>query len=388
MNEIKTILAAIRIADAKFSLIDSNDRICVGISGGKDSMILLFALHLYSKFNHTNFTIVPCIIDLGFDNFNPLILEEYCQKLGLKLEVYDGRNVFPILKLNQKDEKHLPCSICSRMKKNLINKAAKKFNCNKVAFAHHKDDAVETLFLNEIYGGRIATFAPKMHLDNDNITFIRPLILVDEKLIIKASKSLNIPVLKSNCPADKHTEREVIKNTLSDLYKKFPTSKENFLTMLSNSNAFDCWIDKIENRIENTSIKIIEVINLKQASAYYEFNHKINDLQNDDFNSQYKHYLVYKNSLLVSTYILNTLDETSIILTKLNFLNTKIKEELFLKVLEYIQKSVFLKFNPCCLKTQLNDTYFCDNYKKDDKYYSITLMKQLSCALIKIKDVE
>ena len=215
MSEIKKILACIRTADKRFNLINKKDRIAIGISGGKDSMLLFYALHLYSKFSFVDFKIVPIIIDLGFDNFNPKPIQDFIESFGYKLEVYEAKDVYKILLLNQKDKSHLPCSICSKMKKAIIDKAAKKFNCNKVAFAHHADDAIETLFLNEIKGGKIATFSPKMFLTKDEITFIRPLILVFENDISKTVKALNIPILESTCPANKKTDREEIKILLN-----------------------------------------------------------------------------------------------------------------------------------------------------------------------------
>ena len=190
MKGIRILLASIRKADIEFNLINDNDKIVIGISGGKDSMALLYALNLYKKFSKANFELYPCMIDLGFPNFNPKEIKDYVNKLGYELKILDEKQVFTILKIQQEKQNlpNLPCSICSRMKKAIINKYAEKINANKVTFAHHKDDAIETLFLNEIYGGRFATFAPKMFLTNDQLTFIRPFIFVREKDILKTIK--------------------------------------------------------------------------------------------------------------------------------------------------------------------------------------------------------
>ena len=178
MKAIKTILGLIRQADQTYNLFSDNDRIMIGVSGGKDSMVLAYALNIYQKFNFANFSIVPAILDLGFEGFDATKIKEYFASLNLDLKVIDAKDVYPILKAQQKEGKTLPCSICSRMKKAAINKAAKIYHCNKVAFAHHADDAIETLLMNQIYGGRIATFQPKMHLERSHIDFIRPLIPV------------------------------------------------------------------------------------------------------------------------------------------------------------------------------------------------------------------
>lgn len=150
MKAIRTVLACIRKADNKYNLINHGDRIVVGLSGGKDSVALLYTLHLYQKFSHTDFVVQPVTLDLGFDGFDASKMQEFCQSLGYNLIVSDSREVYPILKAHQGDEKHLPCSICSRMKKAAINKVANDLGFNKVAFAHHADDAIETLFMNEI----------------------------------------------------------------------------------------------------------------------------------------------------------------------------------------------------------------------------------------------
>ena len=199
MKSIKTILGGIRQADQKYSLFNEKDRIAIGLSGGKDSMALLTALNLYKKFDFVNFEIVPITLDLGFPGFDFKPIRKYVEYLGLKLVEVDSKDVYKILKEQKKDAKHLPCSICSRMKKAAMNKAAKANGCNKVAFAHHADDAIETLFLNEIHGGRVATFQPKMHLEREDITFIRPFIHVREDDIKSFVKEENIPFYSSHC---------------------------------------------------------------------------------------------------------------------------------------------------------------------------------------------
>ena len=221
MKAIRTILACIRKADQTFNLIEDDDKIIIGLSGGKDSVLLTYCLHLYTMFSHKHFTIQPVMLDLGFPGFDPSAMEKFCESIGLKLIVKDSKEVYKILVANQKEDKHLPCSICSRMKKAAINKVANELGYNKVAFAHHADDAIETYVMNAIYGARIATFAPKMHLDNANIIFIRPLIFVRETDIIRTIKEEKLIISSSHCPADKTTRREDIKEILNDVYHRY-----------------------------------------------------------------------------------------------------------------------------------------------------------------------
>jgi tRNA 2-thiocytidine biosynthesis protein TtcA len=165
MRYIRRVLAALRQADEKYGLIDEGDKILVGLSGGKDSLCLLKALSIYDKFAKKHFKVQPVTLNLGFDNFHPESLIAYCKSIGYEFIVEDSSFVYGVLKAHQKDGKHIPCSICSRMKKAAMNSVAHRLGYNKVAFAHHRDDALETLFMNMIHGGRVATFEPKMYLE-------------------------------------------------------------------------------------------------------------------------------------------------------------------------------------------------------------------------------
>ncbi|MDD4303450.1 MAG: GNAT family N-acetyltransferase [Bacilli bacterium] len=265
MRAIRKVLASIRNADLRFSLINQGDKIVVGVSGGKDSLVLLYALNLYRKFAQCDFEIIPVMLDLGFASFNPSAIQEYVKTLGMELVVADARTVYPILLKHTKEGGHLPCSICSRMKKAAINKVAKGLGAKKVAFAHHAEDAIETLFMNELYGGRIATFVPKMHLQKADIDFIRPLILCRESEIEKTAREEKFPVMKSPCPSDGFTTREDVKNLLAGIYKKYPDAKENFLTMLYNYEQEDLWGKEIFYKIEGSDLSLKPVLSKEDA---------------------------------------------------------------------------------------------------------------------------
>lgn len=373
MKEIKNILASIRIADDKYNLIEKGDKIAIGISGGKDSMTLLYALNLYSKFDHCNFEIVPVILDLGFDNFNPEPLKTYIKQLGYNLVVYDARTVYPILKANQKDKNHLPCSICSRMKKCVMDKAAKELGCNKVAFAHHVTDAIETLAMNAIYGGRLATFSPKMHLTKDDITFIRPLILVNEASIKKVVKEENIMFLPSTCPADKHTEREEIKNDLELVYTKYPSSKQNFINMLNNMETFDIWQDKEINHIEQTPISIKEVRNVVDAKMFYKYSKTTNKIL---FNYSSIQFLILKKDKVVGEFQISV-QKPNILLEYFTIFSKNNKDKYEDIVLGYLEKYLYKTYNPCIFKTSLSLPFFAKSYKKDKKFFFKKLEKNM-----------
>lgn len=229
---MKRIIGKIVNANKKFKLIENGDKIAVGVSGGKDSVALLYALSLYQKFSNIKFDLVGITLKLGFPNMDFSKIEAFCKEKNIEyLQVQT--EVYPILQHNLNKQQDISCSLCSKFKKGILIHEAKRLNCNKVAMAHHFDDAIETLFMNAIYNGYLASFKPKMYLDNSQITFIRPLILCTEREIIKDCNKNHLPIVESTCPRDKKTAREKIKKWLNnDVYKKFPQAKFNFQNML------------------------------------------------------------------------------------------------------------------------------------------------------------
>ena len=291
MKALRTILGNIRKADQKFDFFHENDKVLIGVSGGKDSMVLLKALAQYKHFKCVNFEIIPVVLDLGFPGFDPKEMEEFTASLGLKLIVHDSKEVFQILKIQQKEAKNLPCSICSRMKKAAINKVAKELGCSKVAFAHHGDDAIETLFMNEIFGGRVASFQPKMHLDRADIEFIRPLILCHEDQIIRAQKEENIPAFPSHCPNDGKTMRAEMKSLLKDLYKKYPSAKDNFFLMMENHEKEQLYYTDIFYKVERRDLSFKPVITATDSRVETKLRLELKCLNLDEVVSRF---VIYK----------------------------------------------------------------------------------------------
>lgn len=367
MNAIKGILGGIRQADQKFNLIEDKDKIMIGVSGGKDSMLLCYALKLYMKFSCSNFMIYPTILDLGFPGFDAEPIKKYLESIGLSLNVIDASDVYPIMKANQKEGKHLPCSICSRMKKAAINKAAKSLKCNKVAFAHHGDDAIETLFMNEIYGGRVATFEPKMYLERSKITFIRPLILIRESEIISAIKEENIPVFSSHCPNDGYTMRTEIKDLLKDLYTKYPPSKENFLTMLSNYEKESLFTNKIYYKVEKLNLTLKPVIDKDSTLIETSIREKLGKI---NYNKEIVRLIIYQKNkpIGVTSYI--WLDKYHVELKDLLLL--KESDEIFTTILNYLEIQFSRKICPLTIlikDKKHKNIYLARGYHSVNKYY-------------------
>ena len=249
---MKKLLAQIRKANNMFNLIEDKDKIAVGISGGKDSSLLLYSLYLYRfLFENTyqkSFEILGIHLDLNFgeEDFTPL--EEWFKQYNIEI-VTEKTKIKDILELNLNKDR-IDCSLCSTLKKGAVNKLAKENGCNKVAFGHHGDDAIETLLMNMIYGGRIATFDPKMYLSNSDITFIRPFSLSFESDIKKTCRQLDMPIIKSRCPNDGNTKRQDIKELLHSIYHEYPQAKDNFLLSLYNKEQLNLYLNKLDFKNE------------------------------------------------------------------------------------------------------------------------------------------
>jgi tRNA 2-thiocytidine biosynthesis protein TtcA len=385
LKQIRKVLASLKRADNTFNLIEDGDKIAVGISGGKDSIVLFYALNLYKKFAKKDFTLVPIMLNLGFDNFDATSYVDYFKSIDYELEIVDSTQVYEILKRQQELKKmtHLPCSICSRMKKAAINTEAKKVGANKVAFAHHIDDAIETLFMNMISGSRIATFSPKMHLENVDITFIRPFILLDEQTISKTQKELDLPLLESGCPNDKHTRREDVKVLLNKIYLEFPEAKENFQSMLLNFKSFDLWFDKFNMPLDK-NLYYTRVINPKQTQdflnlTYANYGFPLKENAAKPLLNMQNCFVLYKNDLPVASLCVTDLKANTILISLIS-ITENVNEKEFLLFLETLEKVYFRAFKPLII-------YIDEDNKHQDLLLKANYLKQtnelLPYALIK-----
>lgn len=233
---MRKILSLIRKLCSEQNLIEEGDKIAVGISGGKDSLVLLTALKKLQSFYDKKFEIMGISIDLSNGKMDFTEVENYCRKLNIPYHK-EVSNVFEIIFEIRKEKN--PCSLCANMRRGLLNATAKKLGCNKVALGHHLDDLIETFILSLFFEGRLSTFLPKTYLSRVDITAIRPMLLVSEDEIINNSK--NLPVVKNTCPADKHTKREEAKEILKELDKKYPDSKQKILTAITHPERYNLW---------------------------------------------------------------------------------------------------------------------------------------------------
>lgn len=230
--KLQQVLSYIRRAVDDYQMIETNDHIAVGISGGKDSLTLLYGLHGLMRFYPKPFQIHAVTVDLGFDNLDLGKIKELCKSLEIPYTIVKT-DIADII-FHQRKESN-PCSLCAKMRKGALNEAIKAAGCNKVAYAHHKDDVVETMLLSLIYEGRFHTFSPVTYLDRMDLTVIRPLMYMNEADVIGFVHKNNVPVVKSPCPADGYTRREYVKNLLKSLNRENPGVKERMFTAIQNS---------------------------------------------------------------------------------------------------------------------------------------------------------
>lgn len=214
MKEIQRMLSFVRRGVDDYAMIEENDRIAIGVSGGKDSLVLLTALSELRRFYPKKYELVAITIDMGFPNMDFSPVAAFCQEHQIPYHVVKSEIATIIFDIRQESN---PCSLCAKMRRGALHAAAKDLGCNKVALGHHFDDAVETFMLNLFFEGRIGSFSPVTYLSNRDITLIRPMIYAQEKDVEYVARHMDLPLVSSTCPEDHATERERMKQLLRDL---------------------------------------------------------------------------------------------------------------------------------------------------------------------------
>lgn len=222
----KVLFSKMRKASRDYALIEEDDHIAVALSGGKDSTVLLYALHILQKTLPCHFALKAVSIDMGWQNdFEPL--RRFCDTIGVPLDIVPT-DIGPIV-FDERGEKN-PCSLCARMRRGAVNRWAHDNACNKVALGHHMDDVIETVLMSLFYEGRLHTFAPKAYLSRMDVTVIRPLVLVAENDIRRIATRLDLPIIQNLCPADGFTTRSKEKKLIDALAKDNPLIRERMLS--------------------------------------------------------------------------------------------------------------------------------------------------------------
>ena len=234
------IFSKIIRAVVEFELIDDGDKILIGMSGGKDSLLLAYALTILRERMKKNFSLIALTIDPKFsDDLSKKIsgVKKFCNELGIEHELCEA----DIAALIREQKNKSPCYTCSYFRRAVMNRKAQELGANKVAYAHHLDDAVETFFMSLLSCGQLTTFRPKTFLDRTNITVIRPLVYVREREIKNFVTRNNFEILKSPCPFDGETNRQRIKNLIAELAKDFPDLFNHLATAMRKDSIGELW---------------------------------------------------------------------------------------------------------------------------------------------------
>lgn len=215
---MQKILSLVRRAVDDFGMINTGDSVAVGVSGGKDSLLTLWALAELRRFYPNSFQVEAITLDMG-NGLDFSAVKTFCETLDVPYTIIPTQIYEVVFEIRK--ETH-PCSLCAKMRRGALHEAAIQRGCHKVALGHHLDDAVETFMLSLFYEGRVSCFSPVTYLDRKDITLLRPLLYVEEWQVRKAANKLDLPVVANPCPANGNTKRQEVKELLKTLEASYP----------------------------------------------------------------------------------------------------------------------------------------------------------------------
>ena len=239
MNEMQHILSTVRQAVDKYGMIEENDTVAVGLSGGKDSIALLASLDRLKSFYPKKFSVVGISVDMGFDDAGDIFapVREFCAEHEIPYHI--EKTKIKEIVFNVRKEKN-PCSLCAKLRRGAFVSCAKELRAGKIALGHHLDDAAETFMLTLVNEGRIGCYSPVTVYEDTAVTVIRPLIYTREADIRSLVKKENLPVVKSPCPEDGNTDRAEIKNVIRELEINHRGLKKRIITAME-KRGLDGW---------------------------------------------------------------------------------------------------------------------------------------------------
>ncbi len=236
---MQKLMGQMRAAMERYQMIQPGSRVAVGVSGGKDSLVLLCALSGLRDYYPVPFTVTALTVDPQFEDkpTDYREIEELCRRLRVPYHIRRsslGRIIF-----EERREKN-PCSLCARMRRGMLHNMAKEASCDRIALGHHYDDAVETFFLNLLESGSLGCFSPRSYLSRKELTLIRPMIFCEEGDVRAAARRNHLPVCKSQCPADGETARQKTKLLIAELAKSYPDLKAKVMGAMQRA-GLDGW---------------------------------------------------------------------------------------------------------------------------------------------------
>ena len=219
---MQKLMGLVRRCVEDYNMIQNGDRIAVGVSGGKDSLVLLQLLAGLQQFSPLDFELAAVTVDMGL-GMDYSGIAAFCESLNVPFHLVKTQ-IGPIIFEHRKEKN--PCSMCSKMRRGALNQAILDLGYHKLALGHHYDDAVETFVMSLIYEGRISCFQPVTDLDRTGVIQIRPMLYIHEKTVDNFAQRMALPVVENRCPVDKSTKREEIKKLVFELSKTYPDLKE------------------------------------------------------------------------------------------------------------------------------------------------------------------
>ena len=221
-DALSDFTGTVRRAVDDYRMIQAGDRVAVGVSGGKDSMVLLLALDCLRKYYPEPFELEAVTIELGFEGMDFTPVRELCEELSIPYTCVKTDIKEIVFDVRKEDN---PCSLCAKMRRGALNNVLRERDLNKLALGHHFDDAVETYMMSLLFEGRISCFQPVTFLDHSGVTQIRPLIYAGEQKITNLARELNVPIVENPCPEDKGSKRYEIKQLLKTMSVQYPDMK-------------------------------------------------------------------------------------------------------------------------------------------------------------------
>ena len=230
--DLQRLTSLLRQCIQRYHLIAAGDGVAVGLSGGKDSLCLLMGLAALRRFSPVPFALHAIHVDVGAGMKEEDIhrMSEFCAQLDVPFH-HVKTDIYQIVFVERKEKN--PCSLCAKMRKGALNAKALELGCRKIAYAHHKDDFIETLMMNLLMEGRCDCFPPLTQLDKTGLQVIRPMLLVEERDVIGFTRRYDLPVVKNPCPADGKTRREDMKGFIRDSRAQFPNIRESLFSAVT-----------------------------------------------------------------------------------------------------------------------------------------------------------
>ena len=234
---MQRIEGLMRRAIEDYTMIEDGDKIAVALSGGKDSITLLYALKNLQRYYPKHFEVVAISVNPGFEEFDTKLLQNICDGAGVELKIVQT-NIKQIV-FDERKEKN-PCSLCANLRRGTLNTTAKEWGCNKIALGHNEDDVLETFLMNMIYAGNIGVFSPVSFMDRSDMTLIRPLIYVPEKLTKRFCKQKELTPMAKVCPIDGVSKRQYALDLLRKLEINNKQTRANLMGAIKRANL-DGW---------------------------------------------------------------------------------------------------------------------------------------------------